>query len=290
MPRRTVCIQNPCRLSVKNRSLQIENAAGRAAVPLEDIWVLIVETHQATITTAALSAFSDEGIGVMTCGKDHMPNGLHLPIGAHSRHSAIVEDQLTISKPLKKQLWQRIVKAKILNQASCLDILGLPGADILRQHAAEVRSGDTTGREAVAAAAYFKRYLPDGSRRDSSYTAALDYGYAVLRGGIGRTAVAGGWLVSRGIHHNNDLNAFNLVDDLIEPFRPVVDLIVANLPDEAELNTENKSKLAALFEQQVLIGKSVYMLQTAIERQLDTLKNAVLENDASLLELPSLMG
>lgn len=281
-------MQSPCKLFVKNASLHLEGEKGHLSVPLEDIWVVVVETHQAAITTAALAALSDAGIGLVTCGKDHMPNGLHLPIGAHSRHAAIVEDQLMIAKPLKKQLWRRIVKAKIINQATCLDLLGLPGSDKLLKYASEVCSGDTTGREAVAASAYFKSYLPDGTRRDSSYTAALDYGYAILRAGIARTAVAGGWLVSRGIHHDNDLNAFNLVDDLIEPFRPVVDLAVAGLPNDAVLDTENKLRLAAVFEGRVWVEGDAYMVQTAIERQLDTLKSAVKRRDASLLELPSL--
>lgn len=126
MPRRTICIQNPALLSIKNDALSIcQNGEAKGLIPLEDIWVLIIETHQAQITTAALSKLVDSGIGVMLCGDDHMPNGLLLPLGAHSRHAAIVDDQLAISKPMQKRLWQRIVKAKISNQAKVLELLGL---------------------------------------------------------------------------------------------------------------------------------------------------------------------
>lgn len=286
MPKRTICIQNAASLSIKNDALAIcQRGELRGLVPLEDIWVLIIETHQAQITTAALSKLVDAGIGVMLCGDDHMPNGLLLPLGAHSRHAAIVDDQLAISKPLQKRLWQRIVQAKISNQAAVMDLLGLDGSAV-RAMAKDVLSGDTSNRESVAASAYFKKVLPEGSRRNGPFTAALDYGYTVLRAGIGRTAVSGGWLVSRGIHHSNNLNAFNLVDDLIEPFRPVVDLLVIQGGLGGEMTSETKRELAAIFEYLVRIPLGDVPLQVAIENELETLKVAVKTADASLLQLP----
>lgn len=224
----------------------------------------------------------------MLCGDDHMPNGLLLPIGAHSRHAAIVDDQLAISKPLKKRLWQRIVRAKISNQGKVLDLLGSDGTTVKRL-SKEVLSGDTSNREAVAATAYFRRLLPRGGRRAGPYTPALDYGYTVLRSGIGRTAVSGGWLVSRGIHHSNNLNAFNLVDDLIEPFRPVVDLLVVQEELGGELTSEIKRRLASVFEILVKTAMGEVPVQVAIEEELDTLKSAVRKADASLLELPNVI-
>ncbi len=289
MPQRTICIQKPARLSVKDSALSIEQeGALKGRVPLEDIWVLIVETHQAQITTAALSRMVDEGIGVMLCGADHMPNGLLLPIGAHSRHAAIVENQLAISKPLQKRLWQRIVQAKITNQATALSLTG-KDASKLSAIAKDVFSGDTTNREAVAATAYFKDMLPLGGRRDGPYSYALDYGYTVLRAGIGRTAVAGGWLVSRGLFHHNNLNAFNLVDDLIEPFRPVVDLLVVQEDLYGDLTSEVRKTLASIFEYQVRLDGQTLSVQSAIEAEIDSLKHAVLESDAKLLKLPEVL-
>lgn len=150
--------------------------------------MVILETHRAQITTAALSMLVSSGIGVMLCGEDHMPNGLLLPLGAHSRHAAIVDDRLAISKPMKKRLWQRIVRAKITNQALALELLGFDSA-ALKTMAKEVLSGDTSNRESVAASAYFKKVLSSGGRRRGLFSAALDYGYTVLRSGIGRAAV-----------------------------------------------------------------------------------------------------
>lgn len=286
MAKRTICIQNPASIAVKNGSLAIsQNGDLRGLIPLEDIWVLIIEAHQVQVTAAALSRLVDKGVGIMLCGDDHMPNGLLLPIGAHSRHAAIVDDQLAISKPLKKRLWQRIVKAKIANQARVLDLLGSDSAAV-KELINEVLSGDTSNREAVAATAYFRRLLPRGGRRAGPYTPALDYGYTVLRSGIGRTAVSGGWLVSRGIHHSNNLNAFNLVDDLIEPFRPVVDLLVIQENLCGELTPEIKKRLASIFEVLVRTEMGEVPVQVAIEEELDTLKAAVRESNASRLELP----
>ena len=166
-----------------------------------------------------------------------------------------------------------------------MDLLGLDGSAV-RAMAKDVLSGDTSNRESVAASAYFKKVLPEGSRRNGPFTAALDYGYTVLRAGIGRTAVSGGWLVSRGIHHSNNLNAFNLVDDLIEPFRPVVDLLVIQGGLGGEMTSETKRELAAIFEYLVRIPLGDVPLQVAIENELETLKVAVKTADASLLQLP----
>ena len=289
MPQRTICIQNPATLSIKDSALAIEQSGGlRGLIPLEDIWVLIIETHQAQVTTAALSRMVAEGIGVMFCGKDHMPNGLLLPLGAHSRHAAIVEDQLAISKPLQKRLWQKVVQAKINNQAAALSLTGKDASKIFEISKA-VLSGDTTNRESVAASAYFKEMLPLGSRREGPYSYALDYGYTVLRAGIGRAAVASGWLVSRGIHHANNLNAFNLVDDLIEPFRPVVDLLVVQEGLYGELTPDVRKALASVFEYEVRVSGQIMSVQTAIEMELASLRNAVIGADAGLLQLPEVL-
>ena len=289
MAQRTVLIQSRAHVSIQNGLLSIQTEAGASTIPLEDIWVVIVESHQTTLTAACLSALSDAGIGTMICGGNHMPNGLLLPLGAHSRHAAIVEDQLAMSKPLQKQLWRRIVQAKIQNQAAVLDEIGRAG-DGLRAMADEVRSGDTTNREGVAAALYFGQIIPDGTRRSSAITAALDYGYSVVRAGIGRTAVGGGWLVSRGLHHHNEYNAFNLVDDLIEPFRPLVDLLVLSYGIEEPLEREDKALLCTVFQHTMLIDGKRCGLEQCIEVMLASLRTAVLAKDAGRLLLPALDG
>lgn len=287
MAQRTVLIQNKAHLCIKNGLLQIVIDNRSAAIPLEDIWVVIIESHLVTLTVACMSQLNDAGIGVMICGRDHMPNGLLLPIGAHSRHARIVEDQLAMTVPFKKQLWRRIVQAKILNQAAVLEQMDLPTGQ-LRQYAKSVLSGDTDNREGAAAKAYFDALIIDGTRRNSIVSSALDYGYGVLRAGVGRCAVGGGWLVSQGIHHHSVYNAFNLVDDLIEPFRPLVDLIVMSYGVEDPLVPKDKALLARVFEHVMTIDGKRCGCQQCIETTLNSLRTAVLEKDPKKLLLPKL--
>lgn len=289
MARRTVLIQSKAHLSIKHGLLSVETEAGSTELPLEEIWVVIVESHLTTLTTACLSRLNDAGIGVMICGADHMPNGLLLPLGAHSRHAAIVEDQLAMSKPLMKRLWRRIVQTKICNQAAVLDELDLPSAT-LRRYQKDVLSGDTSNREGAAAAAYFQSIMAQGGRRNSVYSSALDYGYSVVRAGIGRAAVGGGWLVSRGMHHHSIYNAFNLVDDLIEPYRPLVDLIVLTYDVTDPLTPKSKALLSRVFEHTMMVEGKRCSCEQCIEMTLSSLRTAVLEKDASRLQLPLIDG
>lgn len=289
MAQRTILIQNKAHLCIKNGLLVIDLDDRRATIPLEDIWVVIIESHLVTLTVSCMSQLNDAGIGIMICGRDHMPNGLMLPLGAHSRHARIVEDQLAMSLPFKKQLWKRIVQAKILNQASVLKEMDIsPGP--LPSYAKTVLSGDTDNREGAAAAAYFKALITEGTRRNSMQSSALDYGYSILRAGIGRAAVGGGWLVSQGIHHHSVYNAFNLVDDLIEPFRPLVDLIVMRNEITEPLGREDKVMLARIFEHVLTIDGKRCGCQQCIETTLSSLRSAVLEKNPKRLLLPELKG
>ena len=289
MSKQTITIQNPCSISIENHQLVIEQNKTEASIPLEDIYVLILETKMATVTSYALSEVVKEGIGVMICDDKHHPNGLLLPLGAHSRHAAIVKHQLAISAPLRKRLWQKIVQQKISNQAKCLELLSLANSNNIKNLIKDVQSGDKTNKEAHAAQIYFKNYLPSGTRTDSPYTAALNYGYTVLRAGIARSAVSYGWLVSRGIHHDNDLNPFNLVDDLIEPFRPVVDLMIGTKRPPETLTPEYKRYLVTVFEYCVLIDGKEYIVQNAIDEMMKSLKRAIVNNNYELLQLPEII-
>lgn len=289
MAQRTILIQSKAHLCIKNGLLMVALDDRSATIPLEDIWVVIIESHLVTLTVACMSQLNDAGIGVMICGRDHMPNGLMLPLGAHSRHARIVEDQLAMSLPFKKQLWKRIVQAKILNQASVLKEMGI-SPDPLPFYAKNVLSGDTDNREGAAAAAYFKALITEGTRRNSMQSSALDYGYSILRAGIGRAAVGGGWLVSQGLHHHSVYNAFNLVDDLIEPYRPLVDLIVMSNGITEPLEQGDKALLARIFEHVLTIGGRRCGCQQCIETTLSSLRSAVLEKDPKKLLLPELKG
>lgn len=244
------------------------------------------------MTSALISSINDAGIGVLYCGSNHMPNGLALPLGAHSRHAEIVEHQLAISKPLRNQVWKRIVIKKIENQAKALELSGGNPNDVRKicSYAQEVQSNDKTNRESIAAGEYFKALLPYGARWNGPMTVPLNYGYAILRSGIAQCAVSHGWLVSRGIHHHSAENAFNLVDDLIEPFRPIVDLKVVSDNILEPLSTQNKKALTEITSVLVSIDGRRHSVQTAIDIYCESLRRAVELKDANQLLLPDIIG
>ena len=291
----TVAIRTPKHLCIKDNSLIIREKGSSVVlgkIALSDIWVIIIDNPQVTITSALISGINEAGIGVLYCGSDHMPNGLALPLGAHSRHAEIVEHQLAISKPLRNQIWKRIVTKKIENQAKALALCFGDSAEVkkIRGYAQEVQSNDKTNRESIAASEYFKALLPYGTRWNGPMAAPLNYGYAILRSGIAQCAVSHGWLVSRGIHHHSAENAFNLVDDLIEPFRPIVDLKIVSDNILEPLSTLNKKALTEVTSVLVSIDGRRHSVQTAIDIYCESLRRAVELKDVDQLLLPDIIG
>lgn len=291
----TVTICTPKYLCVQDNCLVIKDRHEDKVldkIPLSDIWVIIIDNPQVSITASLMGQVNDAGIGVLFCGSNHMPNGLALPIGAQSRHAEIVEHQLAISKPLRNQLWAKIVRRKIENQARALELCGGKACDVekILSYAGDVQSNDKTHREGAAAGEYFSKLLSYGSRWTGPMTAPLNFGYAILRTGIAQCAVSHGWLVSRGIHHHSAENAFNLVDDLIEPFRAVVDLMVVKENLLAPLSRLNKDTLTKATSVLVLLDNKEMPVQTAIDVYCESLRRAIELKDSDQLLLPTLIG
>lgn len=188
-----------------------------------------------TLSTGALNIIAQHGITILGVGHNFMPTNITLPFAHNSRYSEIVDAQLGMSAPFQKQLWRRIVKQKIANQAEVLAIAQRPGYERLVELARSVRSGDPDNREAVAARLYFPLLKEGYVRGEISPTSSiLNYGYAVVRSTIARAVVSHGFITSVGLHHDNTRNEFNLVDNLIEPFRLFIDLemLAINLDSE----------------------------------------------------------
>ena len=291
----TVTIGTPKFLCVQDRCLVIKERHEDKVldkIPLSDIWVIVIDNPQVSITASLMGQVNDAGIGILFCGSNHMPNGLSLPIGAHSRHAEIVEHQLAISKPLRNQLWAKIVRRKIENQAHALNLCGGKPADVEKifNYAKDVQSNDKTHREGAAAGEYFSKLLPYGSRWTGPMTAPLNFGYAILRTGIAQCAVSHGWLVSRGIHHHSAENAFNLVDDLIEPFRAAVDLMVVKENILAPLSRANKETLTKITSVLVDLDGRKMPIQTAVDVYCESLRRAIELKDSDQLLLPTLIG
>lgn len=291
MEYRNIFLANPARLSVQREQLVIEQAE-KFTVPLEDISSVLIESQQVTLSAHAATALANHGITVFLCDEKHLPSCQLLPINQYCRQRKLLMAQCEIGKPLQKQLWQQIVIRKIQNQAQCLRLMGKPGWEDLRQIAGTVLSNDSDNREAVAAALYFPRLFGDNFSRgsDDPRNAALNYGYAIVRGGIARNLVMHGLESCIGIHHRSELNNFNLADDLIEPFRPIVDLYVAqnfSATDDV-LTAQQKAGLFNLTNYLVKQAGRKYRVMLAIDRSCAALANSVTEQ-MLLLELPELI-
>jgi len=204
--------------------------------------------------------------------------------------------QLTLDKPTAKRAWARIVQAKIGNQARCMQLAGVTDAERLLSYARRVRSGDSGNLEAQASAYYFPQLFGRSFTRSRKgwINAALDYGYAVMRGACARALVAHGMLPSLGLFHSSEQNAFNLADDLIEVYRPVVDLQVfshgANLAEDRELLPADKVALVSLLNIDIGMPRGRMSILASIDQAAQSLARLYEGGVAQLLELPELIG
>ena len=292
---RTVLVTKPCRLSLKNLQFVYEPIDDdKISVPLEDITVIVLETNQATITTALVSQIAEKNIALFSCDNYHMPNGIFTPFHQHSRLSQVAHIQRDIKLPLKKQIWQKIITQKITNQAQLLDYFDINSfkVDVLKN---KVKSGDSENLEAQAARKYWQLLFKDFTRDQKSLeprNIALNYGYAIVRGAIARSLVSYGLLPTFGVFHNSELNAYNLADDMIEPLRPLVDMVVKKLEQEDDLdvnlNTSVKSALInVLVMQMKFSGEDVTLLHIC-DVMAHSFVKSIKFNDANYLLLPSI--
>ena len=199
-----------------------------AKIHLSEISSVTLHTQQAYVSAYLLSEFAKNKISLVISDERHNPVGQYLPLyGAHNTTKRIAE-QLAWGEPIKKRVWQKVVREKIRQQASVLADRDLPEAKTLKGAVDEVRSGDVTNREAHAARIYFQALFGQGFSRDSNCVVndALNYGYSILLSTVNREIVSRGYLTQCGICHRNEYNEFNFACDLMEPFRPVVDRAV----------------------------------------------------------------
>lgn len=222
----------------------------KGRVPLDDIAVLLISGHGNSLSTNVVNKLVEKGAQIVFCGPNFQPSGLIWPMDSHHLQQHRIHLQIEVSQPLKKRLWQTLVRAKIGHQAEVLKQAGKPDP-MLESLVKRVGSGDPENCEAQAARRYWKPLLGDDFKRDTDAGGAnafLNYGYAVLRAATARAVSAVGLHPTLSLHHRNKENPFGLVDDLMEPFRPCVDVLVRELQDkgEEELTPSNKQCLASV--------------------------------------------
>ncbi len=267
MAYKNIFIANTAKLSSKNEQLIVDNGE-KFSFPIEDICCVLVEDYRSTLSTALISKFAEAGVTLIICNEKHIPTAALNPINCYSRQLKQINLQINSTLPFKKNIWQQIVKAKITNQAKCLEICGAEGYEQLKSMANTVKSGDPSNVEGRAAAFYFKKLFGKEFRRseETPLNAALNYGYALIRAVICRTLCLYGFEPSLGIHHCSELNNFNLADDIIEPFRPFIDLTVKKtLFDFNEFDTRDKAELLKSLNATMLIKNQNQSIANAVE-------------------------
>jgi CRISPR-associated protein Cas1 len=295
MIKRTLCFTNPAYLSLKNSQLIIKlpevesnsslpesfKAETIKTIPIEDIGVVVLDNKRITITQGVLEALLENNCAVITCNDSHLPVGMHLPLVGNTTQTERMRFQIEASLPLKKQLWQQTISAKIQNQALVLrQIRGTEVRNMLKW-ASEVKSGDSENLEARAAVYYWQNAFPmienfTRSREGVSPNNLLNYGYAILRAIVARALVSSGLLTTLGIHHRNKYNAYCLADDIMEPYRPYVDKLVMQLydkyPDCEELTKELKAELLQIPVLDVTINNKRSPLMIAVSTTTSSLQ------------------
>lgn len=276
MIKRTLYFGNPAYLKTRDKQMVIELAENGETkqAPIEDIGIVILDHQQITITQALMAHLLENNVALITCDNTHHPVGLFLNLNGHTLQSQILQAQVEASIPLKKQLWQQTIIAKIQNQAALLKA-ERASDKLLLQYAKEVKSGDSDNHEAKAAAHYWKNIFPpflDFSRDRYGLPPnnLLNYGYAIIRALVARSLVGSGLMPTLGIFHRNQYNAYCLADDIMEPYRPYVDKVVCKIVADngqyLEMGKEMKQLLLQLPATDVMLDGQKSPLMNAVQR------------------------
>jgi CRISP-associated protein Cas1 len=284
MIKRTLYFGNPAYLRTQNEQLIVtlpENKSGlnekdrSASIPIEDIGIVILDHQQITISQALIAKLLNNNVAFITCNDTHHPTGLLLNLDGNTLQAERFRQQIDASLPLKKQLWAQTIEQKLKNQAFILKQFNQGDPELLLQMSKQIRSGDPENMEGRAAAHYWKHLfgIENDFKRDregDSPNHVLNYGYAILRAITARCLVGSGLLPTLGIHHRNKYNAYCLADDIMEPYRPFIDQIVATFFYEKaipeELDKETKAKLLAIPTIDVIINGESSPLMIAMQR------------------------
>lgn len=292
---RTVVISSGEKVTVRDNWLVVTAAGKEKSVPIDDLYSVIIDNQETLFSTAVMTELTGAGVHVIFCDRKHLPAADAVPLNIHHQPLPVVTFQLNAAKQFKDELWEIIIRQKILNQSLCLRFANVRTEKVeqLEFYASEVVTGDKKNKESIAAKLYFPALFGAGFRRsdDDITNAALNYGYSIIRSGIAKTLVGYGFNSLLGIHHIGAGNYFNLADDLIEPFRPLVDLWTDTNCDNlfGSLTRQNRNELIGLMNYPMIFDGKKMRVRYIIDRYVSSLSSAFLKKDASLLKVPELM-
>lgn len=277
---RSIYIGNPAYLKLKDEQMHIlcpKTKETKGKVPVEDLGLLMLDHFQITVSHQLIQKMMGNNVVVISCDAHHLPHGIMLPLYGHSEHSDRVKDQLEASEPLKKQLWKQTIECKIENQTEILKRLGNYFEPML-EYRNNVKSGDSTNMEGIAAQHYWKYLISHDFLRQrfgNSPNQFFNFGYAVLRSMVARAIVETGLLPVLGIFHKNKYNPYCLADDVMEPYRPFVDLLVMQWldknPETEDLTKEFKAHLLQIATVDVQIEDKKRPLMVALKTSVSSL-------------------
>ena len=272
MIKRVLCFENPARLSLKLAQMVVELQDVTRTLPIEDIGVVILDHKQITITHALIDALLANNVAIVTSNDKHLPVGLMLPLDGNTLQSERFRAPIDASEPLKKQMWQQTIVAKILGQAHVLGTQLIKHNNMLKW-AKDVRSGDPENMEARAAAFYWRNmFEKDAFIRDPQGLPPnnlLNYGYSIVRAMMARALVGAGLLPTLGIHHHSRYDAYCLADDIMEPYRPFVDMKVLEMWKNggitSDISSDQKRELLGITTMDVSISGHRSPMMLAIQ-------------------------
>lgn len=286
MIKKSILIENKTSITAKNLQLIIKSEIRESTIPIEDIGFLVLDHQEIYLSLPAMNLLVENNTSVIICGKNHLPNGMFLNLNSHHIQQEVFKNQIEASIPLKKQLWQQTIVEKITNQGILLAKI-TENKNSFEFLASKVLSGDTTNMEGVAAGQYWKTFFDTydiNFRRErfGDYpNNFLNYGYAILRAATARALSGSGLLNTLGIHHKSKYNAFALADDIMEPFRPLVDEKVFEIMqqyDEQELNTKIKAELLQVLTRTVYFKDEKSPLMVALQKTASSLQQCFMGN------------
>lgn len=297
MIKRTILIENKSSITTKNLQLVLKSEIRESTIPIEDIGFIVLDHPEIYLSIPAMNLIVENNTAIIICGKNHLPNGMLLNLNSHHIQQEIFKNQIEASIPLKKQLWQQTIIEKIRNQGELLEKITAT-KNTFEFLASKVLSGDTSNMEGVAAQQYWKKFpLPnhekDGIKREryGDYpNNFLNYGYAILRAATARSLSGSGLLNTLGIHHKSKYNAFALADDIMEPFRPIVDEKVFNIMQrypEQELNTAIKAEILQMLTQTVYFKEEKSPLMVGLQKTASSLQQCF-TGDRKKIKYPKL--
>lgn len=267
---RVVLIESECSVHLKLNNLLIDKGEGDIWIPLDDISMIVLDNLKIEVTVRLMSTLAEHNIGVVICNMDHLPIGFYSSYDNHSRVSKCIGYQINKAQEFYDAFWKAIVYQKIINQKQVLEMLEKSeNIDKLEKLVSEINDGDKTNREAHAAKVYFNSLMGTTFSRgneDILLNSGLDYGYTIIRAYIARLCVGYGLNSQLGIHHKNEFNRFNLIDDLMEPIRPFIDLYAYRILDgEKYFKVDHRRKLVNFLNHKVLYMDKKMFIANMIE-------------------------